>query len=249
MELVAVAEIAGMGFGPDQLDQRRAAKPLRQPPCLGLVDEHERRVQYEALFHAEVERHLQRLDRVIAAVGIAGIIRLADAGDDVFEAAAIGEGCGEGEEDEVAAGHEGVGQALVGHGDGDRSRQGGVGDLAEGRETECMVRPQSRRPFGFHRGQPVADRRAAGELDLMTLAIVEAKGLDMAVAVEGPGQAGGRILPAGEEDKGAVVSHGSRFVGGRHQWAREMQKSTAWTRASFMALSGNRARASLAMSP
>ena len=38
----------------------------------------------------------------------------------------------------------------------------------------------------------------------MPLTISEAQGLDMGIAIQGPGKAGGRILPAGEQHEGSV---------------------------------------------
>ncbi len=85
----AVAEVAGVGLLEDQVEQRRSAEVLRQFEGRRLVDPHQRRVQNKAALHAEIERHLQRLDAVVAAVRIAGVVGLAHAGDDVADAAAM----------------------------------------------------------------------------------------------------------------------------------------------------------------
>ena len=91
-------------------DQRRpgiAAKLVREHPGGGLVAPHQRRFEHEAALHAEVERDLHGLDRIVPAVRIAGVVGLAHAADDALDAAAIGDGCGIGEEEQVAAGDEG----------------------------------------------------------------------------------------------------------------------------------------------
>src|SRR5882672_128547 len=54
----AFAEIAGVGVFPDQVDQPCPAEIIRQLPGAGLVQPHQRGVQFERLGHAEVERHL-----------------------------------------------------------------------------------------------------------------------------------------------------------------------------------------------
>jgi hypothetical protein len=59
------------------------------PSCLAnaqvaaLVEPHQRRVQHEAFVHAEIERHLQCLDGVVAAVGIAREVGFAHAADQI----------------------------------------------------------------------------------------------------------------------------------------------------------------------
>src|SRR5690606_41311570 len=63
------------------------------------------------------------------------------AGDDVLQVAAIGERRREGEEDQVAAGHEGVGQAVLLHGEGHVLRQAGA---REARSEEHTSELQSR---------------------------------------------------------------------------------------------------------
>jgi hypothetical protein len=84
----------------------------------GLVDPHQRRVDQEAVVHAEGQRHLQRLHGVVAAVGVAGKVGFADAGDEDLDAAPVGQRRGQREEQQVAPGHEGVGQAAGFHAEG-----------------------------------------------------------------------------------------------------------------------------------
>ena len=84
MPRAAFAEIAGVGVLADQVDQPCPAEFVRQLPGRGLVQPHQRRVQFELPGHAEIERDLQRLDGLVAAIRIAGIIGLAHAADDVL---------------------------------------------------------------------------------------------------------------------------------------------------------------------
>ena len=113
-----------------------------------------------AAVHAERERDLHRLDGVVAAVGIAGEIGLAHAGDQVLGAAAIGERAGEGEERQIAAGHEGGRQAVLRHLDGDVAGERGLRDRGERVELDHVVVAEPRRPFRAQR--PACARGCAG---------------------------------------------------------------------------------------
>ena len=70
-------------------------------------------MQHEAPLHAEIERDLQRLDGVVAAVGIAREVGLAHAAHQHAGAAPIGQRGREGQEQQIAARHEGVGQGTT----------------------------------------------------------------------------------------------------------------------------------------
>ena len=65
-----------------QLDQRLAAEPLGHCPGGGLVEPHERRLDRHRLVEAEADRDLQRLEGVVAAVGVAGVVGFAHAADE-----------------------------------------------------------------------------------------------------------------------------------------------------------------------
>src|SRR4051794_20995197 len=77
MPLGAVAEVAAMRLLQDGIDQRLATERLGQGPGGSLVAPHQRRVQDEAPLHAQVQSDLHRLDRVVTAVRVAGVVRLA----------------------------------------------------------------------------------------------------------------------------------------------------------------------------
>ena len=89
------------------------AKFVGQCPCLLFVEPHQGRVQAELLVHSEVERRVEALDEAVSAVGIAAEISLSDTCDDVVDAMVAGiDGCN-GDEEEIASGHEGRGVGSV----------------------------------------------------------------------------------------------------------------------------------------
>ena len=130
-----------------------SSPPRSSASCqvVGLVAPHQRRLDDEILFHAEVQRDLHRLQRVVAAIGIAGIIRLAHAADEMAQTAAEGDRGGEREEQQIAAGHEGVGQAVLVGDDGDVARHRRLRDRAEHAEIEQMILAEPARPGGIAR--------------------------------------------------------------------------------------------------
>src|SRR5579883_1806517 len=106
------AAITAVGLGANEIDQRRSAKIFGEAPGCRLVDPHQRRLERQPRVHTEIDCRLQRLDGVVAAIGIAGEIGLAHAANDMLEAALVGDDGGEGEEDEIAAGYERRRQAV-----------------------------------------------------------------------------------------------------------------------------------------
>ena len=189
----------------DEIDQRPPAQRLCETPGLGLVEPHQRGVQHEAVLHAEVERDLQRLDRVVAAIGIAGIVRLAHPAYYVAQAAPVGERGREGQEDDVAAGHEGVGQARGPEPDCRIPRQRRLGDLSQCVEGQGVVLAEPERPGRVDAQQAVPQDGAAVEFDPVALAVIEAQRLDVIEPVQRPGEAGGRILPPREQHEGLAI--------------------------------------------
>src|SRR5690606_17837834 len=78
--LGAVAVVVGVAVLDDDVE---AAELLREPPRLGLRQVHEGRVDAEIGAEGEAERPRHRLDEVEAAVGVAAVVRLAHAADEV----------------------------------------------------------------------------------------------------------------------------------------------------------------------
>src|SRR5262245_9427720 len=91
----ALAHVAGVRLLEHDLDQLLAAQLGRELPGLRLVEPHQRRVQHEAAVHAEIERDLQRLQRVVAAIGIAREVGLAHAAHEVPDVTPPGDRGGE----------------------------------------------------------------------------------------------------------------------------------------------------------
>ena len=54
----------------DDVEQRRAAERFSECPCAGLVDGHERRLDRHWPIETECQRVCERLQRIIAAIGI-----------------------------------------------------------------------------------------------------------------------------------------------------------------------------------
>jgi hypothetical protein len=148
-------------------------------------------MEHQPLVHPHVQGDLQRLDRVVAAVRIAGIIRLAHAADEMPELAPDGQGRRQGEEEEVAARDERVGQAVLAEGDLGLSGEGRVADLPQDGEVQQVIVPEPLAPSRRKPGEPSAKVRPAVQLDPVALAVVEADGLDPLEPLQRPGEAGG----------------------------------------------------------
>jgi hypothetical protein len=163
----------------DDLDQFSTAQLLGQRPGLCLVEPHQRRVQHEASVHAEIERDLQRLDGVVAAVGIAGEVRLAHAAHQVGDGAPPGDGGGKGEEQQIAPGHEAVGQAVLLHLEGDVTRERRLAELAQHAHVDEMVLAEPARPGGKPAANLLQHHKSLIQLDSVPLAVVKSDRLDM----------------------------------------------------------------------
>ena len=119
--------------------------------------------------------------------------------------APVGQRRGEGQEDQVAAGHERVGQALRVHLDRDVAGQRGVGNRARARRGRAHGPAQPAAHSGLIAASARAERARCIEFDAMALAIVEADRLDVLETLQRPGQAGGGILPAGKQHQGHEI--------------------------------------------
>src|ERR1700757_2250497 len=91
------------------------------------------------MVHAERQCRLQRLQGVVAAIGIARIIGLAHAADKMPRSAAVAERGGKGEEQQVAAGHKGIRQSALLKADRSVAGQRRVADLAEDAEINYEI--------------------------------------------------------------------------------------------------------------
>ena len=185
-----------MGFARDEIDERLAAQCVRHPPCSGLVDRHEGRRDVDLAIDAETDGAGERLQGVVAAVGIARIVGLAHAAHQRADVAAIGERGGVGEEQQVAAGNECARQARRSHLDGGLTRETRLADLSKRRQREHVVIAETCRPRRICRTQSSDDLSALIELDAVTLAVVEPDRFDVLEAIERRGETHGRVLTA-----------------------------------------------------
>ena len=169
-------------------------------------------MQHEMAVHAGIEGHLHGLDAVVAAVRVTGGVALAHAQHQMADVFAVGPGRGVHDEQQVAARHEGVGDAFAFLLDGHVRGQGRVGQLAEQADVQQGVGPQTVLPFRLEGRDGAADLAAAFQFHGVALAVIEAQRMDAGKAGKGPGKAGGRILAAGKDDQGLLVGKG-RLMG------------------------------------
>ncbi len=202
MPLRAVAKVAGVAFLDDQIDQRLATEVVRQGPGLSLRQPHQRGLDDEAPIHAEIQRRLERVQGVAAAVGVAGEVRLAHAAHQMGQPAPVRQGRGIGQEHQVTPRHEGRGKAPLGHLYGPLGGEGGRSDGAEAPDIDDMVFAEPAHPHRKATRDPLAHPHPSSEFGCMALAVVEADRLDPLIAVQRPGEADAGILAAGEQHQG-----------------------------------------------
>ena len=186
------------------IDQRIAADVVRQREGAGLVDPHQRRMDDETPVHAERQRQLHRLDRVVAAIRIAGKIGLAHAGDEVLDAAPIGDRAGEGEKHEIAARHECRRQSRFRNLDCHFAGERRLRNLRQRIDAHHVIVAEPSAPLRRMRRKRGANARPHFELDGVALPIIEADRLDAGKAFKRPGQAHRRILAARKQHEGAI---------------------------------------------
>ena len=152
----------------------------------------------------KIEGHLQRLERIVATIGVARIIGLAHSSDEMVQAAARRERRSQREEQEVASGHECVGQPVFAQRDLGVACESGLADLAQHGQIEQMIGPEPILPYRMNFGHPGAVVGPTVEFDAVALPLIEPYRLNCVEAVERPCKAGRAVLPTGEENEGAV---------------------------------------------
>ena len=172
-------------------DDVEHAEAVGQGPGGTFVNPHQGRMDDKLLLHRQVERYVETLDKRVAAIGIARVVRLRYARDDMANAVLAGIDSSDTQEEEVAAGHEGVGRRVGGlllvHLDG-RIGQGVAAQLPDegrGEFVEMHIRLGGQL-FGHLRFQYVL------------LPIVKAEGEDFLEVCFGPVEAGRGVLTAAE---------------------------------------------------
>ena len=184
------AVVARQGVVAHQVEHAQA---VGQRPGLGLVEPHQRGVDDELRVHRQVQRHIHRADERVTAIGIAAEVGLRHARHQVPDAPLAGMDGGDGQEEQVAPGHEGVGHAALGllavHGH---------------RGVRQRVVPQSADEGRVHDLEVYAGLGGYGACQfyflLVLLPVAEAQGVHFGKLLFGPKQAGGGVLSATEDD-------------------------------------------------
>ena len=143
----------------------------------------------EIVIHRQIEGDVHRFDEDVAAVGVAGKVGFAHAGDEMAGVAAFGVDGGVQQKQGVAAVDKGVGHTACGGLDfGGFVHQRVMGDLLHQAQIE----------HGLAYTQILGDSAGAFQLDGVALAVSEGDGFNVVAAVpaDGLNQAGGRILAA-----------------------------------------------------
>lgn len=188
------AVVAGQRLVADDVEH---AEAVGQGPGGTFINPHQGRMDDKLLVHRQVERYVEALDKRVAAVGIARVVRLRYTRDDMANAVLAGIDGGDTQEEEVAARHEGVGRRVGGfllvHLDG-RIGQGVAAQLPdEGRgEFVEMHACLGGQLFGHLRFQYVL------------LPIIKAEGEDLLEVCFGPVEAGRGVLTAAENHQRLV---------------------------------------------
>ena len=139
-----------------------------------------------------------RLHCLIPAIGIARVIRLAHAADEMRGAPPVGECAGESEENQIAGGDKGCGQTVFAYFDCNLACKCRFGNRSECIQPYKMILTKPGFPFRFDGDDFGADLRAHVEFDTVALAVIETDRFDAHEAVKRPGEANGGILPAGK---------------------------------------------------
>ena len=128
----------GVGVFDDEVDQLISTlgvcfltEVIGQLPGLRFVNPHQGCLDQQATVHAERQRNLHGLHGVVAAVGVAREIGFAHACNDDIQVTAIGQGRSQGEKQQVAPRHKGVGQARGFHLERHVARQGCFAHLTQ----------------------------------------------------------------------------------------------------------------------
>ncbi len=87
------AVVAGEGFPAHQI---QLTPVVGERPGLGFIQPHQRRLKANVFRHPQADGVVQRFDKLIAAVRVAGEVGLAHAGDDGFGFYLIGVDCRQG---------------------------------------------------------------------------------------------------------------------------------------------------------
>ena len=217
--MLPVAAIAGVGVLQDQIDQRCATDLFSHCPGVGLGQGHEGGLDNDRFVETKAERCSHGVDRGAAAVGVAGIVRLAHPPDQHLKTPPISQGGGAGQEKQITARHECRRQTTGVKRDCPVGCQGAFGDPAIACQVDNMVRPEALSPLRQCFRQADTDLDPGLHLDEMTLAVVKADRLYPWIPLQRPRQTGRTVLTAREEHesrlcgRGQEIAHGKPAVG------------------------------------
>ena len=159
------AVIAGQGLAADDI---KLAPVIGERPGFGFVKPHQRRFKTHIARHAERDGMIQRFDKFIAAIRIAGKIGLAHAGNHRLRLHLIRVNRGQRQEENIAARHESAWQAfgvriVIRHRDA-VARQAADREFVKQRHIQHFMRPCAQRCG-----------KGAGDINLrpMALAVIE----------------------------------------------------------------------------
>ena len=196
MTRVAIASIACVSVFGHLGNQFITAKLHCHCPRIGLIDPHQGRLKRDLVCHAHTDRSGQRLQGVVAAIRVAGVIRLAHAGNEDVNVATPGDGASIRHEDEVAAGYKCIWQAIT---TGCKCRISGerrVADLAECFGIKQVVVPEAVALLCTESTEALSKCLTNIKLDAMTLAVVKTDRFNTFVTLQCPNQACRRVLSA-----------------------------------------------------
>src|SRR5215813_15019909 len=116
----------------------------------------------------------------------------------------ISESSRKAEKNEIATGHEGRGQPVLGDRNGCVACKRGLRNCGERVELDHMIFTQTGFPGSVQSRHAFAYARPHSEFDGVPLAVVESDRLDAGETLERPSEANRRVLPAGKENKCSI---------------------------------------------
>lgn len=199
MEQSALIEVAGMRLSPYDIEEVSPAQLSRHAPDAFLVFVHEGAAHIKFCIHPKTERNGERIDRVLPTVGISRIVGFTHATDDGPYSEGVGMRSGGSEEEQIAAGHERIGESVITRRYlfFARERRGSQRLEELHIEDEITCESSAPRKLCGKLKYPLA----ANELIPMPLTVVEAEGVYLLILPERQAETDGRILPAGKQQK------------------------------------------------
>jgi hypothetical protein len=192
------AEITAVRFFKDEVHEHLAAKRFGKAPGFRLADPHEGRFENKTAVHPEVQSKLHRFDRVVPAIGVAGIIGFAHAAKNMFEAAPVGNSSGKRQEQEIAPRNESIRKPRGTGFNLHVMRERCLRDFPQSLDANDVILAEAAAPCGKIAANGLEDDLALAEFGFVPLAIIEADRFNERMAFERQGKTCCRVLAAGE---------------------------------------------------